>query len=144
MYRPSVEETQPPEGTPDPTETVRLLKSDFDALQLAVNLAYDDVKALAEILHYDMARALMENPGITPHDVFADVLLPKVAQLMVTQGFVDGAKADITKAAARFGNKTIEHSGARGLKVGQKIPGLFEQSRRDRRAAEREAKRRGR
>lgn len=128
--------------TPDPTETVRILKSDFDLLQKAVNLAYEDVQALAEVLGYDMARALLENPGLTPHDVFADALVPKVAELMVTQGFVNAARDDITKAAARHGNKTVEQGGKKGLLVGRRLPDeVLNGSRRERREAERNARR---
>lgn len=139
-----MEETPPVEGTPDPTDVVHVLKSDFDMLQKAVNLAYEGVKELSELLGFDMERALLENPQLTPHDVLTDALMPKVAELMITKGFVDAAREDIKTAAAKHGNKTIETGGKKGLLVGKSLGAdFFDKSRRERRQIAREARRRG-
>lgn len=105
-----------------PTETVLLRKSDFAALQQAANDAMEDVHALATVLGFDLDACLLEQPGMTPHSVFTDVLLPQVAKLQVTQGMVDGAATEIRAKAERFGNKTIDVQGVKGLKVGQRLP----------------------
>jgi hypothetical protein len=131
-----VEETE----TPDPTDVSRVLTSDLQALQKIVDFAVEDTINIAAALGIDLQR---DHPDTAPRQVLYEVLIPKMQLLMVEHGFVEAARSEIKVAAKRFGNKTIEHEGVRGLKVGQKIPGLFEKTRAARREAEREAKRRG-
>jgi hypothetical protein len=110
-YRRGVEDQ-----TPDPTETVRLLKSDFDALQMAANLGHQHYLNLCELL------GLQPPPDAIPALFMQDVVLPAVARLTVTQGLVDGAAEEIREKAKRFGGKTIElPGGQRGIKVGERL-----------------------
>lgn len=123
---------------PDPTETVRVLKSDFDLLQAVANAAMEDYITITDILG-------IERPeGVAPRQVMHEAVYPVLVRLVETQHHVSDAANQIRAKAERFGNKTIEHNGVKGLMVGKKIPGIFEQSRRERREAEREARRRAR
>lgn len=126
------------DAAPDPTDTVHVLKSDFELLQKVADFALEDTIAIAGALGITL------DPAIAPRQQVYEVIIPKIQTLMVEHGFVESARSDIKKAAARFGNQTIEKDGHRGLLVGKKIPGLLDGSRRERREAEREAKRRGR
>jgi hypothetical protein len=107
-----VEET----STPDPFETVNLLKSDFELLQKVADYAVEDTLALGELL------GLTCPQGMAPREFFHTICLAKVGHLMATQGIVDGHSQSISEAAARFGNKTKDFDGGmKGLKVGEKI-----------------------
>jgi hypothetical protein len=104
------------EETPDPLETVQLLKSDFEALQKIADFAVEDCYALAELL------GVSNIGGLAPREFFHTVLLPKVARLLETQSHVDQATLDIKTAAARHGNQTKDFgNGVKGLKIGQRI-----------------------
>lgn len=123
---------------PDPLEVSRVLTSELVMLQKIADFAVEDTIAIASSL------GIVLDPAIAPRQQLYEVLIPKINQLMVEHGFLEAAQSEIKTAAARFGNKTIEKDGHKGLLVGKKIPGLFDQSRRERREAERQAKRRGR
>lgn len=127
------EQTDPP----DPMAVSRVLTSDLELLQKVADFALEDTIALASVLEIQLST------DMAPRQAFYELLLPKVQSLMVTKGYVDGATEQIKTAAARYGNKTTEIQGHKGLLVGKKIPGFFEQSRRERREAEREGRRRG-
>lgn len=104
------------EETPDPLETVQLLKSDFEALQKIADFAVEDCYALAELL------GITNNAGLAPREFFHTVLLPRVARLLETQHHVDQATLDLRASASRFGNKTKDMgNGVHGLKVGERI-----------------------
>lgn len=126
------------QDVPDPTAVSHVLTSDLEMLQKIADFAVEDTIAIASALGVTL------DPDIAPRQQLYEVLIPKISLLMIEHGFVEAARSDIKKSAARFGNKTIEQSGVKGLKVGEKIEGLFERSRRERREAERQAKRRGR
>jgi hypothetical protein len=113
---------------PDPLDTVTLLKSDFNLLQAAANAAMEDYQNLLELLE------LTPPDGVAPRQFMHDVVLPMIATLMTTQHNVNLASSEILKRAERFGNKTITKNGITGIKVGEKIPGLFDtRPRRERR-----------
>lgn len=130
---------------PDPFETVRLLKSDFEVLQKVADYAVADTVALGELLG-------LERPvEMAPREFFHTVCLPKIAALMRTQGHVDEATAELKIAAARHGNQTKDFgNGTKGLLVGKRIddPELkarldLSTSRSERRRIEREMRRGG-
>lgn len=104
----------------DPTETVHVLKSDFDLLQQAANAAMEDYLALTNLM------GLENRDGLSPRQFMREVVLPLVGHLVHTQRQVDIASEDIRERASRFGNKTVEVNGVKGLMVGKKIPGLFD------------------
>lgn len=106
------------ETQPDPTDTVTILTSDFLLLQRVVELAVEDVAALAELL------GLPCPDTMAPREHFHTALLPRVGHLLFTQVQVNEASEKIGRAAARFGNKTVEHKGVKGVKVGQRDPEL--------------------
>lgn len=106
--------------TPDPLETVTLLKSDFELLQRVADFAVEDTVQIAAHLGIEMPE------NIPPRQVLYETLLPKIDKLMVTQGFVNASTEQIKSAAARFGNQTISQGGKKGLLVGKKIPGLLD------------------
>lgn len=103
---------------PDPTDTVTILASDFALLQKVADFAVADAAALAELLNLPCPE------GTAPRQHFHLVLLPRVGHLLFTQVQVNEASEKIGRAAARFGNKTIEHKGVKGVKVGQRDPEL--------------------
>lgn len=128
---------------PDPFETVRLLKSDFELLQKVADYAVADTVALGDLLG-------LERPvEMAPREFFHTVCLPKIAALLQTQRYVDEATTELKIAAARHGNKTKDFGGGmKGLLVGKKIddPELkarigLGMTRAERRRAEREIRR---
>lgn len=136
---PSVEETE----APDPTETVRLLRSDFELLQKVADFAVEDTQTLGELLGLTM-------PGdMAPREFFHTRCLPKIAALLETQSHVDDATSMLRQKASRFGNKAVDlGNGMSGLKVGERIkdPEILRamsmgMTRAERRRAERELRR---
>lgn len=122
---------------PDPFETVRVLKSDFDLLQAAANAAHEDYLQLCELL------AVEPPEGVAPRQVMYDEILPRIVKLIETQIHVSEATEVLRERAKRFGNKTLDLGGGRkGLLVGKRLaPGVLEESRRERRARERDERR---
>lgn len=106
------------EETPDPLDTVTILRSDFEMLQKIADLAVGDAEALFDLL--DLVR-----PDDMPHrQYFHEVALPVVAHLKAVNIDVEKAKMAIARSAERFDNKTIETHGVKGVKVGQRDPEL--------------------
>lgn len=106
------------EETPDPLETVTLLKSDYEMLQKIADLAVSDAEALFELLQ-------LERPEDMPHRQYLhEVALPVVAHLRAVNADVEKAKGAIARAADRFGNQTAKIMGVDGIKVGQRDPEL--------------------
>lgn len=133
------------EETPDPLETVTLLKSDFEMLQKVADYAVADAASLAELL------GLVRPVEMAPREFFHTVCLPKVAALLRTQHHVDQATLELRVRADRFGNKTKDFGGGvSGVKVGERItdPELLARmemgmTRAERRRFDREHRRRG-
>lgn len=120
-YGARVEDDELIRNAPDPTDTVHLLKSDFELLQKVANFAVEDTETLGNLLR------VFRPEGMAPREFFHTRILPKVAALMETQSHVDEATAQLSERAARFGNKTKDFGkGVKGLKVGERIPGLFD------------------
>lgn len=106
---------------PDPLETVTVLKSDFDLLQSAANAAQEDFLQWCSLLGITWDRS------VAPRQVMYEAVFPAVVSLLGTAKHVADAEHEIRKKAARFGNKTGTFAGGvQGLKVGQKVPGLFD------------------
>lgn len=124
------------EDAPDPLEVVRVLKSDFDMLQLAADMALEHYKRWLLILGIE--------PGDAPPAlVMEQAVFPAVEQLLITAKHVKNAETDLRARAARFGNQTKDFGGGvSGVKVGQRIPGglpgLVTMTRRERREFERQ------
>ena len=132
-----MEETPDITDAPDPTETVQLLKSDFELLQKAANAAFEDYAQWLELLN------ITPREGLAPREVMYEQVFPRVVRLIETQQQVDAATTELKVRAARFGNQTKDFGGGlSGIKVGQKITGLFDdRNRAERRAAERQERR---
>lgn len=106
---------------PDPMETVQVLKSDFDLLQAAANAAQEDFLQWCELLGIEW------DGTVAPRQVMYEAVFPAVVSLLGTAKHVQDAEKEIRSRAARFGNKTGTFAGGvQGLKVGQKVPGLFD------------------
>lgn len=113
---------------PDPIETVRVLKSDFDLLQAAANAAMEDFVNLCELL------GLAPPEGMAPRQFMHEVILPMIAKLVSTQIHVDEAAASILERAQAHGMQTKDFgNGTKGLLVGKKQPGLFDPRNREER-----------
>lgn len=110
----------PLEQAADAVELITLTKSDFEFFEATIIAVQQDVTALAALL------GVRPEDGSNPHEVMVTMLLPKVASLMLTQRQVDEASAQISKAASRFGNKKQKFGNVQGIKVGERIPGLFD------------------
>lgn len=123
------------EATPDPLETVVLLKSDFELLQAVADAAMEDFRAICGVM------GIVPDPADGPRDIVYGVIMPRLAQLVLTQRHVDEASEDLRAAAARHGNKTLDTPMGRAALVGKRIPGLLQVtqlSRSERRRIERE------
>lgn len=122
---------------PDPTDTVRVLKSDFDLLQAAANAAQEDFLQWCDLLGIEW------DGTVAPRTVMYEAVFPAVVSLLTTAQHVEDAKQDIASKAARFGNKTGTFAGGiQGIKVGERVdPKVFEMSRRERREQERRDRR---
>jgi hypothetical protein len=126
------------EETPDPTDTVTVLKSDLELLQKVADYAVEDACALFELL------GIACPEGTAPREFFYTRALPAVAALLQTQQNVNQAAGELSRMASRFDHKTIDLAdGRKAVKVGQRIPGLLTVptlSRAERRRIEREGR----
>lgn len=109
------------DATPNPMETVRILRSDYEALQTIADVAVEDVETLAKIL------AMYRPEGMSHRQFLLERLFPRVIALMQTQAHVDEASEQILARAKEKGMVTKDFgNGVKGLLVGKKVPGLFD------------------
>lgn len=111
-----------PESLAEPGGHVtRIRTHDFELLMGAVKAAEQDFAALCDVLGIEV------EPGTAPHDVMAQAVIPAVVHLVGVAREVKAAEKQMLAAASRFDNKTIDLGGGRrGLKVGQRVKGLFD------------------
>lgn len=118
-------------NTPDPFETVAVLRSDLELQNRAMGLACEDINRIATALGCVIGE-------LSPAEVVDELILPTIRMLRATQRHVDQATSELKERAARHGNKTIElENGVKGVLVGKKDPtllgGLAPLTRRERR-----------
>lgn len=103
------------QSTPDPLETVTVLKSDLELQNLAMGLAVADIKAIASVLG-------IADAGGAPAELVPKIIY-RIRALRDTQQHVDDATAELRVRAAQLGNVTKDFgNGVSGLLVGKKLP----------------------
>lgn len=132
-------EDQTQETTPDPLETVVVLRSDLELQNQAMELAVNDITVIAAEL------GIVLGTGEAPAELVPQIV-HRIRQLKQTQRHVDEAASELRKRAAALGNQTIElEGGQKGLLVGKRLPGglpgLDTMTRAERRRFERERRR---
>lgn len=121
--------------TPDPLETVTVLKSDLEAQNMAMAMACADVDRIAR------ACGLVYPPG-TPPAAMVQAIVSTVQAMHRTQTEVDRASEDLRRRAGMPDAVTIDlPDGRRAVRVGVRdnslVTGLQPMTRRERRDFER-------
>lgn len=109
--------------SPDPLETVHVLKSDFDLLQAAATAAHEDYQLLVQLL------GITPPPDKAPREVMYEMVLPTIAGLISEVNQVAAASRDIqgmvAAAKARGGKEIDLGDGRKAVLAGRKRPELL-------------------
>lgn len=115
----------PAAPTPADDDQVLVRYGDLVGLQRSLDIArqntaeaIEDLRAIATALALDIDEAL------TPHQVITQRVLPKINQLMVTQGFVDAAEHEMRERLDVRGlGPEIPLGGGRAMRLaGKRLP----------------------